>query len=300
MRASCLICNYNYEAYVLEAVESALAQTRPFDQIIVVDDGSTDNSWALLEQNFAANRRVKLIKKGNGGQLSGFNTGYNHFNGDILFFLDSDDTFHPQYVEKAVQFYLDNPQCDFLVTGRRLFGRVNLNRRRFGSVDRDLGCSTVLTYRRHIFVGDNTSALSAKKVLLDRFMPLPFETDWKLEADVPLVWAASLAGGHKFYMSSPLVNYRTHDSNHFFMHRQPPERKQHFKHSAAHMMEWLNEHCGLDDSNTLDAAAEFDTVAKPSLRWLLRYLRLTRGLGLSKKELIQQYRCILQSFITNR
>ncbi|MGB9499230.1 MAG: glycosyltransferase family 2 protein [Dissulfuribacterales bacterium] len=76
MKISVLINNYNYEKYVCDAVKSVLQQSLLPDEIIVVDDGSSDDSVFRLKQKFGAESRVKVISKENNGQLSSFNTGY--------------------------------------------------------------------------------------------------------------------------------------------------------------------------------------------------------------------------------
>lgn len=299
MRASCLICNYNYGAFVLEAVESALAQTRPFHEIIVVDDGSTDNSWALLEEQYGANSQVKLIKKSNGGQLSGFNTGYSHFSGDILFLLDSDDTYSPQYLMQALSFYEQNQLCDVLITGRHLFGLIEKDWLRFGKFDRDLGYSAVLTYGREVYVGDAASTLSFKRTILERFMPLPFEADWRLHADDAILWASALAGAHKFYLSKPLINYRIHQNNNFAGREQSSLKKYQLAMAAARLINKLAVDLNLDCRIMRLAAYEFRTIVKPPFKWCLRYLKLVARSHLSMGDKLDQSQQIVCSYLQN-
>ena len=95
---SCIISNYNYEAYVGHAIESALAQTVPFDKVIVVDDGSTDGSRALLQQ---LGNRIDLIETPNQGQTGACLEGFRRQPGsDYVYFLDADDYLPPYFVER--------------------------------------------------------------------------------------------------------------------------------------------------------------------------------------------------------
>jgi glycosyltransferase involved in cell wall biosynthesis len=114
MKISVLINNYNYAEYVYDAVDSVLSQTRLPSEIIVVDDGSTDDSFDRLSKAFGSETIVQIISKENGGQLSAFNTGYQLATGDLIFFLDSDDLYKETYLEEAVAFYKSNSECDFL------------------------------------------------------------------------------------------------------------------------------------------------------------------------------------------
>jgi glycosyltransferase involved in cell wall biosynthesis len=99
---SIIIDNYNYACFINEAIESACDQSYRNIEIIVVDDGSTDNSRdVILEYS----DRVRLILKDNGGQASAFNAGFMASKGDIIIFLDSDDVLLPDAVEKVVSVF---------------------------------------------------------------------------------------------------------------------------------------------------------------------------------------------------
>ena len=75
-RFAVVVTNYNYRAFVEEAVDSALAQTRAAAQVIVVDDGSTDDTETLI-RGFAAEGRLEIayVKQANGGKQRAHNTG---------------------------------------------------------------------------------------------------------------------------------------------------------------------------------------------------------------------------------
>ena len=97
---SVIICNFNYEKFLDQAVQSALAQTHPAKEVIVVDDGSTDGSWDLL-QHYQG--QVQLIRKENGGQISAYNAGLPHITADFVIFLDSDDFLDRDCIEVLSQ-----------------------------------------------------------------------------------------------------------------------------------------------------------------------------------------------------
>jgi len=97
--ASVVIDNYNYGRYLGAAIESALDQTYDPVEVIVVDDGSTDESRAVIER-YAD--RVKPILKQNGGQGSAVNAGFAASRGEVVCFLDADDMLEPGAAERAV------------------------------------------------------------------------------------------------------------------------------------------------------------------------------------------------------
>jgi glycosyltransferase involved in cell wall biosynthesis len=85
---SVVICNHNYEAFVAQAIDSALALDWPEVEVIVVDDGSTDGSRRIID-GYAD--RVTVIHQANAGQWSACNAGFARSRGDVVIFLDSDD-----------------------------------------------------------------------------------------------------------------------------------------------------------------------------------------------------------------
>src|SRR5580658_6500060 len=103
---SILINNYNYGRFLGEAVRSAIAQSYWNREIIVVDDGSTDNSLPIA-QSFG--NMIRLIAKQNGGQASAFNAGFAASRGQIICLLDADDVFLPGKVERIVEVFRENP-----------------------------------------------------------------------------------------------------------------------------------------------------------------------------------------------
>ena len=96
---SIIINNYNYGRFVADAIESALAQTYSNCEVIVVDDGSQDDSREVIS---GFGNRIKTVFKSNGGQSSAFNAGFAESSGDVICFLDSDDVFLPNKVQQAV------------------------------------------------------------------------------------------------------------------------------------------------------------------------------------------------------
>jgi hypothetical protein len=96
---SIVIDNFNYGRFVGAAIASALDQTYPNVEVIVVDDGSTDESVAIIA---SFGDRVTAILQPNRGQSTAFNTGILAARGEIVLFLDSDDALHPDAVTEVV------------------------------------------------------------------------------------------------------------------------------------------------------------------------------------------------------
>lgn len=106
MTTSVIITVYNLEAFAGLAIESVLQQTKKADEVIVVDDGSTDNSAAVIERYKDQVRLVRMEK--NSGVLPAFLTGIKAASGDILCFLDGDDIWMPEKMEKVISAFEQN------------------------------------------------------------------------------------------------------------------------------------------------------------------------------------------------
>jgi glycosyltransferase involved in cell wall biosynthesis len=90
---SIIIRNFNYGRFLRDALDSALAQTYREVEVIVVDDGSTDNSREIL---VAYQNRCRIVLQQNGGEGAAVNVGFHHARGLIIIYLDADDVLFPE------------------------------------------------------------------------------------------------------------------------------------------------------------------------------------------------------------
>jgi glycosyltransferase involved in cell wall biosynthesis len=97
---------YNGSRYVQEALESVLVQTRPADEIIVVDDGSTDNGPEIVRA-MARSNAIRLYRKENGGQSSARNYGVRLAASDLIALVDQDDIWYPDHLAELVKPFLE-------------------------------------------------------------------------------------------------------------------------------------------------------------------------------------------------
>lgn len=91
---SVMISNYNMERYIGSALNSCLLQHRQFNQILVIDDGSTDNSWEKMNK-FSNYPHIKIFKKDNGGKAKALNYLLPYINTEFVMELDADDWLDP-------------------------------------------------------------------------------------------------------------------------------------------------------------------------------------------------------------
>ncbi len=107
---------YNVEAYLPKMIDSVLAQTFTDFELLLVDDGTPDNSGRICDEAAAKDSRVKAIHKQNGGSASARNEGMKAARGKYFFFIDSDDWIEPEMLATLVE-TAEKYQCMLTVTG---------------------------------------------------------------------------------------------------------------------------------------------------------------------------------------
>jgi glycosyltransferase involved in cell wall biosynthesis len=116
MIAAVVITVFNQARFLAEAITSVLTQTRPADEIIVVDDGSTDDPASVVAQ-FPS---VRLIRQDNRGPSAARNVGLRSCNASYIVFLDADDRLRPTAIETGLACIARRPDCAFVYGGYRL------------------------------------------------------------------------------------------------------------------------------------------------------------------------------------
>jgi glycosyltransferase involved in cell wall biosynthesis len=213
--ATVIVNNFNYAHFLPQAVESALRQTYPHTEVIVVDDGSTDDSREVIARYEG---QIVPVLKENGGQTSTFNRGFAESRGHLICFLDADDVLLPTALERAVQRFEDDgvvkvhwPLCIVDDTGRWT-GRT---KPRHALIEGDL---------RHVIVRDGpdssawvpTSGNAWARTFLESVLPIP-ETERQhgigsASADAYLSMLAPLFGSVA-RLTEPQACYRVHGAN---------------------------------------------------------------------------------------
>ena len=226
--ASIIITSYNYEKFLPRAIDSALQQTYPAKEIIVVDDGSTDASRHIIN---SYGSRIMPVFQENKGRSFATNTGFFSSRGEIIFLLDADDFFFPHKVETMVNYFLQvMPQTPEALIFHRLEMRTDdgsspslyrprnlraLNGKKKPGLFEKL--SEPESAYRYIqkwgflpFFNCSTSGLSLTRSLADKIFPLPIE---KIPSqDAPLVYA-SMVLGTVYGTSEVLASYIIHGKN---------------------------------------------------------------------------------------
>jgi glycosyltransferase involved in cell wall biosynthesis len=218
---SIVINNFNYERFLGAAIDSALKQSYAPTEVVIVDDGSTDNSREVIS---SYGNRLSAIFKPNGGHASAFNAGFGASRGEIVIFLDADDVLLPEAVAETVQIW--KPGVSKV---QWVLASVDANLCPLGSTipyapsampSGDLRQSVIELAR---YVTPPTSGNAFARTFLEQMMPLS-ETFWHQSAEMPL-WLLAPFFGNVLSIPKVLGLYRVHGQNHGAMTDELDYRK---------------------------------------------------------------------------
>ena len=206
MRVSIVVCNYNYGHYIQAAVQSILDQTYPAHQVIVVDDGSTDDS---LERIKIFGEKITLICKENGGQISAYNAGFTRVTGDIVVFLDSDDRLRPEALAHIARAF-DHTPANRLQYKLRLIDTTGRPTQAVIPSQLSQGDKRNSVRRGLLFLAAPGSGNAYRVNDLRKLMPLPETTEERHGADFFTGYGMALLGDVAV-IDQDLAEYRVHN-----------------------------------------------------------------------------------------
>jgi len=117
---SIIVPVYNTEKYIDETIRSVVDQTYQHWELVLVDDGSTDQSNRIIEKWIQEDRRIRYSFKENGGQASARNVGIQICKGEYIAFLDADDLYMPERLQSQIE-DIKNHDADFYYGGGYFF-----------------------------------------------------------------------------------------------------------------------------------------------------------------------------------
>lgn len=215
MNASILINNYNYGRFLDPCLRSAFAQTRKVVEVILYDDGSTDESASVWTRYPS----LRVIAKPNHGRYPSFNQAnavtqaFRESTGDVVFLLDSDDVCDPERVERVLERFAARP--DLVMVQHRLH-EIDETGARTGGIRANVMAG--IDVRRAIYATGaleywfmQTSGLAFRRSFLEKILPVD-------DTKYPLVWIdvrltrAAIFEGPIETIFEPLGEYRIHDA----------------------------------------------------------------------------------------
>ncbi len=124
---SVALCTYNGERYIREQIESILNQTMPVDEIVVCDDGSTDNTLPIIERYQQTSNNIMRIYRNEEklGVCANFQKAVDLCRGEYIFFSDQDDIWHIDKIATIIDFFHSNPKKKVVFTDANLINEHN-------------------------------------------------------------------------------------------------------------------------------------------------------------------------------
>ncbi len=211
MKVSIVLAAYNIEKYVKQCLDSILESISPQDEIIVVDDGSTDSTTDIVLRAESKSPNITVFRKNNGGISSARNAGLALAKGDYVLFADGDDAFIPE-TYKVVRQLLERYTPGILVTDHLNWlndgaGPCTESIKRTHppfalSTDRRLNLRHTLTD-----CIPSTWTRFIRRDLFDYFPPNPFDETLMYD-DLPLIPHITASANSLYYAPLPLIKYR--------------------------------------------------------------------------------------------
>ncbi|NEU76749.1 glycosyltransferase [Hassallia byssoidea VB512170] len=207
---SIIIANYNYARFIGQAIDSALSQTYQNIEVIVVDDGSTDNSQKIIA---SYGERVVTVFKDNAGQCSCYNVGFATSRGQIICFLDSDDILLPEKVAEVVKAFKSSEELGWCFHNLRWVDE-NAELLLKSSTQRS---SRECDFRNMLKSGKlppalpASSALCFRRSLLDKILPMPIAKAVSCSDFYVKYMAVALSKG--CFLGKVLAHHRIHANN---------------------------------------------------------------------------------------
>jgi glycosyltransferase involved in cell wall biosynthesis len=219
LNVSVACCVYNGAAYLRPQLDSIAKQSIPPDELVVVDDGSTDGSAAIIEdfgRRFGGAITVRSVRNATQlGVTANFEKALSLTAGELLFLSDQDDVWHPEKVAMISETFAARSELDLLFTEARrigpdgevltgsLFDALELTARERRLVHGGHAYEALL--RRNLATG---ATVALRRSLFERARPFP--VGWLHDEWLAIIAAAT---GQVDFLDAPLVDYRQHDNN---------------------------------------------------------------------------------------
>lgn len=214
-RVSVVIPAYNSETTIKQSIESVFNQTIKDFEIIVIDDGSTDETSLILKS--IADDRLKVFRQSNSGVSSARNKGINKAKGRFIAFLDSDDYWLPNKLEIQLNYFQKDQNLDLISTSAIFCTKYKL---KYKNSERKKG----RTFKR-LLKGNHilTSSCMVKRDLLENYSgfdsSITLGEDWEF-------WLRLAKENRFLTISDPLVLYKVHPNQKYSTHIHIRDRKK--------------------------------------------------------------------------
>ena len=220
IKISIITASYNYEDYIKETIESIIAQTYQNWELIIVDDGSKDNSVNVIKEYCKKDSRIKLCQHDNGvnkGLSETIKLGIKSAKGEWIVFVESDDTITPDYLEKKLNIVSKYNNVEFIFNDINMFGEqeaIDEYERYFKKQKKLLRKIKFPSDLIKLFKHNNLnpiptfSCVMVKKAVIEN---IDFDSPIKKALDL-YIWF-QVAKNKFYYIDEKLTNWRMHKSS---------------------------------------------------------------------------------------
>ncbi len=242
---SIITTSYNYEEYIAETIKSVLNQTYTDWELIVVDDASCDNSVEVIK-SFCDDKRIKLIcHDRNKGLVQAVKTGLKYVKGEWIAFLESDDLWVENALEKRLDTIKNNPEIGIIFNDVEEFGDEKAILAVKNNLDKNRKRISKLSFPKNIFYDLNIenfiltfSAVMIKKEALDKCpldTPIDALLDWWIFIHIAF-------NNKTYYISEKLTKWRQHKNSYLFRRKKTKFRSVNLE---AYLDVWRTQKLGI-------------------------------------------------------
>jgi len=222
-----ITASYNYARYIEEAINSVFAQTYDNWELIIVDDGSTDNSVEIIKKYCQKDDRIKLFQHENGqnrGLKETILLGLENATGDWVAFLESDDVFKPDNLLKKIEVIKNNPDANLIFNSVEFIGKENMPQYRIKDFEKTQEKLSKMIFPKNLFFD------FMQKNLIFTFSTVAVKTevlknvDFKSPCDVFLDWWLWIHLAYRnefYYINEELTQWRIHPESYIKKSKKP-------------------------------------------------------------------------------
>lgn len=210
---SVIIPCYNSELFVGEAIDSALSQTYSHVEIIVIDDGSTDNSLVVLKK-YAAEEKIILLQHEGGinkGVSSTRKLGVTNAKGKYIAFLDADDIFHPEKLQKQLEVFKNYPEVVLVHSKAELLNMTTLVFKH--QFNYEVKNQPYDFQKQANWLITNHICNSSVVVKTDLVHKCDFSIKQAFQFEDWLLWSLLSSEGQFYFQDQALLKYRVHEAS---------------------------------------------------------------------------------------
>lgn len=221
------MASYNYAQYIKEAIDSVINQSYQNWELIVVDDGSIDNSVEIIKSYGEKDNRIKLVQHQNGenrGLKEALLLGLKHATGEWVAFLESDDILYPQNLSKKAEIVDKYPSAKLIFNKVEFFGdekRIKIEKKILGATQKKL---STMSFPKNMFkkfylknmILTFSCVMVQKKALMN--------TDFNTPVDAMLDWWLWTHLAYKndfYYIDEELTRWRLHEKSYIKSAKKP-------------------------------------------------------------------------------